>query len=408
MIIISNGHSRFVLTKVAAFCCEQKIKFSFISSLYPKSIHYKIFRNEYLFKLPIIRRFLNRAEKNLNDESNIFNIYTSEVFHQLAVYLYKKNNNSQLAIFLAYIAMFIYRIIAFFHIVFKKRGSTYYFRSGYGGISLLLAKAMKMKTVCDHSIANPLILDYLLNLRGSFPKNPLALKVNYYWRPVLFDLLNSDLIVCNSNFVRKSLLFTHPNLKIFVINWGLDNSFREALLKKKYRLSIRKSKKLSIVFMGSFEYRKGADDILKALSLINIPFTFQIIGNIDSGYQEKLPQNVTQYGYLEHSKAIDVLSKSDIFLFPSYAEGSARVISEAMACGCYVITTINSGSLIKNNYNGNIVRPNDPNQIAKLINNYSSNFYRIKKMREKAFEAFFYKKNTEYEFLKKIINKIQQ
>ena len=79
-----------------------------------------------------------------------------------------------------------------------------------------------------------------------------------------------------------------------------------------------------------------------------------------------------------------------------------------MACGCYVITTINSGSLIKNNYNGSIVRPNDPNQIAKLINNYSSNFYRIKKMREKAFEAFFYKKNTEYEFLKKIINKIQQ
>ena len=408
MIIISNGHSRFVLTKVAAFCCEQKIKFAFITSLYPKRLHYKLFRNKYFLKLSIIRRFFNRAEKNLNCKSSIFNIYTSEFIHQVAVYLYKKNNNSQLAIFLAYIAMLIYRIIAFFILIFKKKGSTYYFRSGYGGISLLFAKAKKMRTVCDHSIANPLILDYLLSKRGSFPRNPSDLKANYYWKPVLFDLLNSDLIVCNSNFVKKSLLFTHPNLKIFVVNWGLDNSFREALLKKKYRLNIRKNKKLSIVFMGSFEYRKGADDILKALRLINIPFTFEIIGNIDVKYQEKLPPNVIQYGYLEHSKAIDVLSRSDIFLFPSYAEGSARVVSEAMACGCYVITTINSGSFIKNEHSGSIVKPNNPKQIALLINNYSKNFYRIKKMRERAFDTFFYKKNTEYAFLMKIINKIQQ
>ena len=408
MIIISNGHSRFVLTKVAAFCYEQKIKFAFITSLYPKRFHYKIFRHKYFLKLSIIRRFFNRAEENLNEKSNIFNIYTSEFIHQVAVYLYKKNNDSQLAIFLAYIAMLIYRIIAFIILIFKKKGSIYYFRSGYGGISLLLARAKKMRTVCDHSIANPLILDYLLSNRGSFPRSPSALKTNYYWKPVLFDLLNSDLIVCNSNFVKKSLLFTHPNLKIFVVNWGLDNSFREALLKKKYRLNIRKNKKLSIVFMGSFEYRKGADDILEVLRLINIPFTFEIIGNIDLKYQEKLPQNVIQYGYLEHSRAIDVLSKSDIFLFPSYAEGSARVVSEAMACGCYVITTNNSGSLIKNEHSGSIVKPHNPKQIALLINNYSKNFYHIKKMRERAFEAFFYKKNTEYEFLMKIINRIQQ
>ena len=51
------------------------------------------------------------------------------------------------------------------------------------------------------------------------------------------------------------------------------------------------------------------------------------------------------------------MKQADIFLFPSFAEGSARVIFEAMAAGCYIITTNNSGSIVKDGIHGAIIDP---------------------------------------------------
>ena len=41
------------------------------------------------------------------------------------------------------------------------------------------------------------------------------------------------------------------------------------------------------------------------------------------------------------------MSRAEVFVFPSLAEGSARVVAMAMAAGCYVITTPNSGSVVR-------------------------------------------------------------
>ena len=62
------------------------------------------------------------------------------------------------------------------------------------------------------------------------------------------------------------------------------------------------------------------------------------------------------------------MSNSDIFLFPSLAEGSANVIFEAMASGCAIITTPNSGSIVKNNHNGFIINPGDAFQLKQKLN----------------------------------------
>ena len=50
-----------------------------------------------------------------------------------------------------------------------------------------------------------------------------------------------------------------------------------------------------------------------------------------------------------------MLQKADIFLFPSLVEGSAKVIFEAMASGCAVITP-NSGSIVEHNKGGFVVK----------------------------------------------------
>ena len=55
------------------------------------------------------------------------------------------------------------------------------------------------------------------------------------------------------------------------------------------------------------------------------------------------------------------------FLFPSLAEGSARVVFEALAAGCFVITTKNSGSIVEDGKQGFIVRPDDPETTADAL-----------------------------------------
>ena len=59
--------------------------------------------------------------------------------------------------------------------------------------------------------------------------------------------------------------------------------------------------------------------------------------------------------------------KSDVLILPSLHEGSPRVIFEAMASGCFIITTENSGSIVKNNVNGIIVPPNDSVDLMKAL-----------------------------------------
>jgi glycosyltransferase involved in cell wall biosynthesis len=46
-------------------------------------------------------------------------------------------------------------------------------------------------------------------------------------------------------------------------------------------------------------------------------------------------------------------------VFPSYCEGSARVIFEAMSAGCFIITTPNSGSIVNHGEHGYLVPPGD-------------------------------------------------
>jgi glycosyltransferase involved in cell wall biosynthesis len=63
------------------------------------------------------------------------------------------------------------------------------------------------------------------------------------------------------------------------------------------------------------------------------------------------------------------MSRADVFIFPSLAEGSARVIFEALACGCFVITTPNSGSIVEEGVHGSVVSAGDSSSLARAVEN---------------------------------------
>ena len=93
------------------------------------------------------------------------------------------------------------------------------------------------------------------------------------------------------------------------------------------------------VFVGHARKEKGTIEILKvAEKLPNIQFTF--VGPV----HEQIPKmihsdNVEMLGAQPHEVVMDLLKKADIFLFPSYTEGFANALLEAMAVGLPVVAT---------------------------------------------------------------------
>jgi len=55
------------------------------------------------------------------------------------------------------------------------------------------------------------------------------------------------------------------------------------------------------------------------------------------------------------------------------AEGSARVVFEALAVGLYVIATPNAGSIVQNGIHGRLIAPGDPQGLADAIREAATN-----------------------------------
>ena len=71
---------------------------------------------------------------------------------------------------------------------------------------------------------------------------------------------------------------------------------------------------------------------------------------------------------------------ADIFVYPSLHEGSALAIYEALASGLPVVTTFNSGSVVRDGIEGYVVPVQDPDAIKDKIEFLYHNFQLRKKM----------------------------
>lgn len=94
-----------------------------------------------------------------------------------------------------------------------------------------------------------------------------------------------------------------------------------------------------ISFVGHVQRAKGILEIIHAAK--ELPeITFKIAGPI-SGEISKIekPKNMVFLGVLSKQEVKILLQESDLFLFPTYTEGFANALLEAMAVGLPIITT---------------------------------------------------------------------
>jgi glycosyltransferase involved in cell wall biosynthesis len=258
--------------------------------------------------------------------------------------------------------------------------SIYHFRASFGGASIDRARDLGMVVLCDHALAHPSLLEELVVNRGGLrdgvvgepsavrrpvPRDPLS-------RAALSDIEQSDAVLVNSEFVKDTFVTAgYPAERIHVAYLGVDDNFLAGM-----PLPRRDTPEgpLRIVFASRFERRKGAEALIEALTRIGrlIDWELVVAGPVTPEIQKAhgnflMDPRVTVTGPLSRPDFKRQMLSNPVFVFPSYAEGSARAVFEALACGCYVITTPNAGSIVESGVHGRLVPPGDAEALATAI-----------------------------------------
>jgi glycosyltransferase involved in cell wall biosynthesis len=84
---------------------------------------------------------------------------------------------------------------------------------------------------------------------------------------------------------------------------------------------------------------------------------------------------VRLFGKVPQARLPEFYAQADAFIIPSIEEGMAVVILQALACGCPVICTPNSGGedVVVEGRNGFVIPLRDPGAIADRIERLRSN-----------------------------------
>lgn len=174
----------------------------------------------------------------------------------------------------------------------------------------------------------------------------------------------ADLITIPSNFVRDTFINegVDPS-KLRVVPYGVDTSLF-------YPSGTPPIDRFRLLFVGQFSLRKGVPYLLQAFSKFNHPNKeLVVVGSVTSEMRALAARigdrNVRFEGVVPRDRVRDFMSTSHALVLPSLEEGLALVQAQAMACGCPVIASPNTGSanLFVDGIHGLIVAPRDPGSL---------------------------------------------
>ncbi len=185
----------------------------------------------------------------------------------------------------------------------------------------------------------------------------------------------ADVLIVPSPFVKESV--SHFNKEIRVVPFGVE---KRDIEKEYFR-----DNRISFLFAGSVNKRKGAPLLIDAWKELNLEKAELVIcGRIYKEVKKRKIKNMKFKGFLKDMDSI--WKKSDLFVFPSNLEGSAKVVYEAMSYGLPVITTYNAGSIVKDGKEGFIIPAGDKEALKEKILFFYNNREKVKEMGKRARE----------------------
>ena len=218
--------------------------------------------------------------------------------------------------------------------------------SGSGFWSLDQFKQMGKIYICERSSSHiKYQRDILMDEYNSFKlKNILNLEFsNWKVDNEIYEYENADFILTPSKFVSDSFKDKgHKN--IIEVRFGVNTDEFKVLNKKNSKDTF------DILFVGQLSLRKGLHYLLDAFEKFKHPKKrLHIAGPKILDYKfflDKIKSNdkIIFHGRTVKNDLIKLYNLADVFVLPTLEEGYSYVISEALACGCPVIVTVNSGA----------------------------------------------------------------
>lgn len=155
----------------------------------------------------------------------------------------------------------------------------------------------------------------------------------------------SDCITVPSEFTRRSFVERGiPDAKVRRLPYGVNLAWFRPV-------GTPDPRRFDVLFVGGLSLRKGLPYLLQAFAGLDHPRKrLTIAGAPDARFlrvlRRKLPwsEHVRVLGHVPQHRLAALMSRSHVMVLPSIEEGLAMVQAQAMACGCPVIGTVNSGA----------------------------------------------------------------
>lgn len=202
------------------------------------------------------------------------------------------------------------------------------------------------------------------------------LKESFFSKIDKFNSENADLIIAVSKYSKKKIseYYKIDNDKIVVIYNGVDLTLFNGIPK-----NTKKSEYFDILFVGKLYKRKGLIFLIQSMEKLIEKYSFFrliIIGDGPEHFflqnyvkKKNLQKNIVFLGQVNHFTLLQNYLICDLFCLPSLQEGFGIVLTEAMLAKKPVISTT-AGSIpeiVKNNSNGILVSPKNPNALSDAI-----------------------------------------
>ena len=193
-----------------------------------------------------------------------------------------------------------------------------------------------------------------------------------------------DRVICNSNFTKQQVLRTYrikPIEKAVVIYKAVDLAVFNGHRPPNDSVTKNKSSGRRVLFVGCNWHRKGLDNLIDAVALLDGEFSDVSVtvagaqGQTADARIRKLPEKlgianrINFLGRVGRNNLVELYSRVDVFCLPSRQEALGVSILEALAAGLPVLCTRVGGitEILSGSKSSSLVDPDSPEQIAKAL-----------------------------------------
>ncbi len=176
---------------------------------------------------------------------------------------------------------------------------------------------------------------------------------------------SSDLITCASDYVREGLINCGVEAsRVVVVPYPFDLA--------RFSPTDRRGRTgpITVGFVGQVGLRKGCPYFFEVARKVDPAVAkFVMVGTValDREIAEQYRGQVELVGPTPRSNIAGWMEKFDVLLFPSTCEGSAGAVTEAMMSGLPIVTSPNSGTLVRHGIDGFVCPYDDTDRMADDI-----------------------------------------